>query len=141
METQTKHVKLEWLRSRMFIGTDHLGNSTAIGYLREDDPEGQAINPSDLLLLAAASCSAYDVVQILEKGKEPLEDLKVDVSAEQSQEPPYPYISLHFTYRVSGDVDPAKVERAMKLSEEKYCSVLATLKPGLTFTSDFTIDS
>ncbi len=141
METQTKHVKLEWLRSRMFIGTDHLGNSTAIGYLREDDPEGQGINPSDMLLLAAASCSAYDVVQILEKGKEPLEDLKVDVSAEQSQEPPYQYISLHFSYRVSGDVDPAKVERAMKLSEEKYCSVLATLKPGLTFTSDFTVDS
>ena len=80
----------------MFVDTDHLGNSLAIGYQREDEPHGQGINPSDLLLLAAASCSAYDVVQILEKGKQPLEDLKVDVSAEQNQEAPYPYASLYF---------------------------------------------
>ncbi len=86
---------MEWLCSRMFVDTDHLGNSLAIGYQREDEPHGQGINPSDLLL-AAASCSAYDVVQILEKGKQPLEDLKVDVSAEQNQEAPYPYVSLYF---------------------------------------------
>ena len=141
METKTKHVKLDWLRSRMFVGTDHLGNSTAIGYLREDEPEGQGINPSDMLLLAAASCSAYDVVQILEKGKEPLQDLKIDVSAEQSQEAPYPYVSLHFVYRFWGDVNPDKVQRAMELSEHKYCSVLATLKPGLNFTSEYVLES
>ena len=141
METKTKHVQLEWLRSRMFVGTDHLGNSIAIGYQREDEPQGAGINPSDMLLLAAASCSAYDVVQILEKGKQPLEDLRVDVSAEQSQENPFPYVSLHFKYRIKGAVDPAKMQRAMDLSEEKYCSVLATLKPGLTFTSEFVVES
>jgi putative redox protein len=140
METKTKEVKLEWLRSRMFLGTDHLGTSIAIGYDRESDPEGKAVNPSDLLLLAAASCSAYDVVQILEKGKQPLENLKVDVRAEQSQESPYPYLTLHFNYIVKGDVDPDKLQRAMQLSEDKYCSVLATLKPGLTFTSEYTLE-
>lgn len=141
METKTKKVKLEWLRSRMFVGTDHLGVSIAIGYDEESDLEGKAVNPSDLLMLAAASCSAYDVVQILEKAKQPLEGLKVDVQAEQSQESPYPYISLHFNYIIQGDVDPDKIKRAMQLSEEKYCSVLATLKPGLSFTSEFTLDN
>lgn len=141
METKTKQVQLEWLRSRMFVGTDHLGNSLAIGYQREDKPHAQGINPSDLMLLAAASCSAYDVVQILEKGKQPLEDLKVDVSAEQSQETPYPYVSMHFKYRIKGDVNPEKMQRAMQLSEDKYCSVLATLRPGLTFTSEFEIEN
>lgn len=140
METKSKEVKLEWLRSRMFVGTDHLGSSIAIGYDQESDPESKAINPSDMLLLAAASCSAYDVVQILEKGKQPLENLQVDVRAEQSQEQPYPYVSLHFNYIVKGAVDPEKVQRAMQLSEDKYCSVLATLKPGLTFTSEYTIE-
>ena len=140
METKTKQVKLEWLRSRMFVGTDHRGHSLAIGYLMEDDPKGFGVNPSDMVLLSAASCSAYDVVQILEKGKQPLEDLKVDISAEQSQENPFPFISLHFTYRIKGDVDPDKMQRAMQLSEDKYCSVLATLKPGLVFTSDFVIE-
>ena len=140
METLTKEVKLEWLRSRMFVGTDHLGHSLAIGYLMEDEPKAHGINPSDMLLLAAASCSAYDVVQILEKGKQPLENLKIDVSAEQSQEKPFPYLSLHFKYRIWGDIPPEKVQRAMDLSEDKYCSVLATLKPGLSFTSEFVIE-
>lgn len=139
METKTKEVKLEWLRSRMFVGTDHTGTSIAIGYDRESDPEGKAVNPSDMMLLAAASCSAYDVVQILEKGKQPLEHLTVEVKAEQSQEAPYPYVALHFNYIVAGKVDPDKIQRAMKLSEDKYCSVLATLKPGLTFTSEYTL--
>jgi len=141
METKTKQVKLEWLRSRMFVGTDHLGTSLAIGYDQDQEPQGQGVNPSDMLLLAAASCSAYDVVQILEKGKQPLEKLKIDVTAEQSQEQPYPYISLHFNYIIRGDVPADKIQRAMQLSEEKYCSVLATLKPGLSFTSEFTIES
>ncbi|MFN2113451.1 MAG: OsmC family protein [Anaerolineales bacterium] len=140
METQTKQVKLEWLRSRMFVGTDHLGKSIAIGYDRESDPEGKAVNPSDLLLLSAASCSAYDVVQILEKAKQPLESLQVEVQAEQSQEAPYPYVSLHFNYIIKGAVDPERIQRAMQLSEDKYCSVLATLKPGLSFTSEFTLE-
>ena len=140
METKTKQVKLEWLRSRMFVGTDHLGHSLAIGYQKEDEPSAQGVNPSDMLLLSAASCSAYDVVQILEKSKQPLEDLKVDVTAEQSQENPFPYISLHFIYRIWGNIPPEKIQRAMQLSEDKYCSVLATLKPGLTFTSEFVIE-
>jgi len=140
METLTKEVQLEWLRSRMFVGTDHLGHSIAIGYQREDEPQSAGLNPSDMLLLAAASCSAYDVVQILEKSKQPLEDLKIDVTAEQSQENPFPYVSLHFNYRIWGDIPPEKIRRAMQLSEDKYCSVLATLKPGLTFTSDFVIE-
>ncbi len=140
METLTKEVKLEWLRSRMFVGTDHLGNSLAIGYLTDEEPKAQGINPSDMLLLAAASCSAYDVVQILEKSRQPLQDLKIDVSAEQSQEQPYPFISLHFNYHIWGDIPAEKIQRAMQLSEEKYCSVLATLKPGLTFTSEYTLE-
>lgn len=140
MELNTKEVKLEWLRSRMFVGTDHMGNSITIGYLRDDEPEGHGVNPADLLLLAAASCSAYDVVQILEKGKQPLEGFKIDVRAEQSQESPYQYVSLHFNYIIKGAVAPDKIQRAMQLSEDKYCSVLATLKPGLTFTSEYTLE-
>ena len=141
METKTKQVQLEWLRSRMFLGTDHLGHSLAIGYLMEDEPKAHGVNPSDMMLLAAASCSAYDVVQILEKSKQPLEDLKIEVSAEQSQENPFPFVSLHFKYLIKGNVDPEKMQRAMQLSENKYCSVLATLKSGLTFTSEFEITS
>ena len=80
------------------------------------------------------------MVQILENAKQPLESLEVEVQAEQSQEAPYPYVSLHFNYIIKGAVDPERIQRAMQLSEDKYCSVLATLKPGLSFTSEFTLE-
>lgn len=139
METTTKEVKLEWVGSRMVVGTDSKGHSLTIGYQRENEPEGQGANPSDLLLLSAASCSTYDVVAILEKQKQPLEGLSVTVTATQKEEVPYNYLSMHITYHVRGDVDPDKLERAIYLSEEKYCSVTNTLRPCLEITNDYEI--
>lgn len=139
METTSKSVHLEWVGSRMVVGTDHKGHTISIGYQREKEPEWQGANPSDLLLLSAASCSTYDVVAILEKQKQPLEGLTVTVTARQNAEVPYNYLSMHITYHIRGDVDPDKVERAIHLSEEKYCSVTNTLRPSMEITSDYDI--
>ncbi|MBS3753566.1 MAG: hypothetical protein KGY46_09300, partial [Anaerolineales bacterium] len=67
MATKPKSVNLEWVGSRMFVGTDSNGHSLAIGYQREHEPEGRGVSPSEMLMLAAAGCSSYDVVEILEK--------------------------------------------------------------------------
>lgn len=139
METTSKKVKLEWVGSRMVMGTDSKGHSLAIGYQRDHEPEWQGANPSDLLLLSAASCSTYDVVSILEKQKQPLEGLSVSVTAQQKAEVPYNYVAMHLTYHVKGDVDPEKLERAIHLSEEKYCSVTNTLRPCVEITNDYEI--
>jgi len=140
METKSKSVHLEWVGSRMVVGTDHKGHSIAIGYQREKDPEWQGANPSDLLLLSAASCSAYDVVGILEKQKQPPQGMTVTVKAQQNAEIPYNYLSMHITYHVRGEVDPEKLERAIHLSEQKYCSVTNTLRPAMEITSDYEIN-
>lgn len=133
-------VTLRWLESLLMVGTDSNGHSIVIGKNPEGDPPWNGIKPSDLLLLAAASCSAYDVVTILTKQREPMEDMKVVCSGEQLPEPPYAFTEIHLHYIVTGAINPEKLEKAIQLSEVKYCSVICTLSAGgLQVTSDFEI--
>jgi putative redox protein len=139
METVKATVNLKWSEARMMLGVDSRGATIPIGYNRDADPTWNGVKPSDLLLLAAASCSAYDVVEILEKQREPLRGLDVRCTGEQITEQPYNFVSVHLKYRIKGDVNPQKVERAIRLSEEKYCSVLATLRAGVELSSEYEI--
>jgi putative redox protein len=89
------------------------------------------MKPSELLLSALGSCAGYDVVSILGKRKKTLRNLRVDVTAEQADEGwPRPYTAFHMHFVVDADVTPEEVEKAIHLSEEKYCSVAATLRPA-----------
>ena len=139
METVKGTVNIRWIGARMMLGVDSRGAAIPIGFNRDEDPVWSAVKPSDLLLLAAASCSAYDVVEILDKQREPLEALDIQCSGEQITEQPYNFINVHLKYIIKGAVNPKKVERAIKLSEDKYCSVLATLRPSVEISSEFEI--
>jgi len=139
METVKGTVNLKWVGARMMLGVDSRGATIPIGYDRQQDPAWSGAKPSDLLLLAAASCSAYDVVSILEKQRVPLDGLDIQCVGEQHSEPPYAFVSIHIHYLARGTVDTAKLERAIQLSEEKYCSVLATLRAGVKLSSSYEI--
>jgi putative redox protein len=93
--------------------------------------EGQS--PMQLLLMALASCMAIDVRMILDKSRVPVESLEVEVVGVRATEPPRRYLSLDLAYRVGGpgDEDRAKLERAIELSKDKYCSVLHSLDPQI----------
>ncbi len=132
-------VGVKWIESQLMTGVDSFGHPLVMGSWPEKEPEWAGLKPSDLLLLSAASCSAYDVVMILTKQREPLAGLEVSCTGEQAPEAPYAFTHLHLHYEVKGLLNPKKVERAIKLSEEKYCSVLNTLKPNVEITSDFEI--
>lgn len=96
------------------------------------DGEGEAgPSPMSLLLLALASCAGSDVVEILRKGREPLEGLLVSARGERRPQPPHRYTSIRLVFRPSGKVARAKVARAVRLSLEKYCSVAHTMRPDL----------
>ena len=129
--------------SQMFIGRDSFGHVVMSGSWPEEDPnwqEWKALKPSDLLLISLASCSAYDVVMILGRQRQDLENLYVDVKGEQASEPPYAFTEIHQHYIAEGkDLDFKKVERAIELSEEKYCSVAATLRGVANLTHSFEI--
>jgi putative redox protein len=117
-------ITLRWLEEKLMVGTDSNGHSIVIGRSPDPDFVWAGIKPSDLLMLAAAACSAYDVVDILSKQREPLRDLKVVCNSEQASEPPYRFTSLDLKFIVYGAVKTEKLERAIDLSVNKYCSVL-----------------
>jgi putative redox protein len=131
-------VGVKWIESQLMTGVDSFGHPLVIGSWPEKEPEWAGLKPSDLLLLSAASCSCYDVVMILTKKREPLEGLEVSCTGEQESEPPYAFTKIHLHYTVKGSqLNPKKVERAIRLSEDKYCSVINTLKATVEITSDF----
>ncbi len=106
----------------------------------EDWVEWKGVKPSDLLVMALCSCSGYDVVTILRRQRQELTDLRITADAHQASEPPYQFTDIHLHYVVTGrDLDPAKVERAIKLSEEKYCSVAATIRGVAKITNSFEV--
>jgi putative redox protein len=132
-------VIIRWVDRTLMLGTDSNGHSIVIGRSPENHDTFIGVKPSDLLLLSIASCTAYDVLEILSKQREPLKDLKVLCSGEQESEPPYTFTKIHLQYQVEGNVDKSKLERAIRLSEEKYCSVINTLQQGVPVSSDYEI--
>jgi len=90
-------------------------------------------SPTQLLLLSLAGCMGVDVRMILEKSRVPVETLEVEVEGDRVEDQPRRFHSIRLTYRLRGprDEDQAKLERAVELSKEKYCSVLHSLRPDL----------
>lgn len=128
-------VTLRWVESQLMVGTDSNGNSIVIGRDPDNGSEFIGMKASELLVLAAASCSAYDVVEILTKQREPMEGFKVVCESEQMKEPPFSFTNIQMHYQVKGDVDPKKLEKAIGLSREKYCSVINSLRPEMKVTT------
>ena len=128
---------IRWTGKRTFIGTDSTNHSVVMSSVKD----GIGMKPSELLLVALGACSSYDVVSILEKRKIKLEKLEVHAIAEQDSEPPWTFKKIHLKYILSGKgLTPNHVEKAISLSEEKYCSVAATLKGKATITWECEIE-
>lgn len=131
-------VQVTWLQNFQFVGTDSTKHSVVISGSGPDD--GIGMKPSELLLVSLGSCTGYDVVNILSKKRQPLSGLRISVDGEQAADPPWPFRTIHIHYELSGsNLDSQAVEQAIRLSEEKYCCVSATLSQAATITYDFTI--
>jgi putative redox protein len=141
------NVAIKWTGegSRMFVGRDSRGQVVVAGTWPSEDPswqEWKALKPSDLLLLGLASCTAYDIVTILERQRQRLLRLSLEVNGDQSTDPPRAFTGIHIHYLLAGDsLDPKKVERAIILSQEQYCSVAATVRGVSKVTYSFEIES
>ena len=103
------------------------GHLVHINAPHEGRPAG--FSASELLLAAAGACSAWDVVEILRKQRQDLTALEVSVEGDQLDSPPFPFTRVALVFRASGHgLDPVKVQRAVAMSEERYCSVIATIR-------------
>ena len=141
MPNPTSTVNLRWISSTetLMAGVDSRGTSAVIGMWDDHDSPWRGLKASDLLLLSAASCSAYDVVTILRKKREPLESLEVVCTGELQNEPPKRFTHIHLHYSLKGDLSRENVKKAIQLSEEIYCTVINTIKGSVEVTSDFEI--
>jgi putative redox protein len=133
-------VKMKWVESQLMVGVDSGGHPLVVGSWSEQEPAWAGAKPSDLLLMAAASCTMYDVVMIMKRQRQPLEGLEVHCTGEQHSEPPYAFHSIHLEYIAKGEIDEKKLARAIDLSEEKYCSVINTLKPTVKVTNSYVLN-
>jgi putative redox protein len=104
------------------------------------DAPGSGATPMELLAIALGGCTAMDVASILVRMRQPLEAFSVEVSGERADDYPRRFTSLEVVYHLKGELDERKVERAIALSEERYCSVEATLRPALPITSRYVIE-
>ncbi len=100
---------------------------------------GTAPSPMELLLHALAGCAGVDLAMMLEKMKQPVAGLEISVEGERAEEHPKVFTKIRMRVRVRGDVDPRKVERALNLSRETYCSVSAMLQATATIEHSFEI--
>jgi len=121
----------------LFVGTSPSGHSIAID---ADSNRSSAPSPVELLLVALGSCTAVDVISILKKKRQDVKEYVVEVSGERRDEYPRSYTSMTVHHIVTGiHISPKAVEQAIELSETKYCSVAATLRPTVRIQSTFEI--
>ena len=104
------------------------------------DSDGSAgPSPVQALALALAGCMSVDLVHILERGRQPLRGLRARLRAERAPEDPHRLVRVELRFDVTGAVAPDKVERAIALSREKYCSVWHSLRQDIEFTTSFEV--
>jgi putative redox protein len=128
--------RVKWIEKRQFVGIDSTDHSVVVS----SPKDGVGMKPSDLLLVALGSCTAYDVVDILEKKRQKLTGLQVVVTSEQDEDPPWAFRKLHMQFTVRGkELKEKAVQDAIELAEEKYCSVSATVRGVAEIDYDYTI--
>ena len=127
---------VRWLSGKQFVGTDSTKHSVVLS----TPDEGVGMKPSELLLVALASCTAVDVVEILAKKRTPLSSLEIQTSAVQDDDAPWTFRKFHLKYVIKGKgLTQKSVAQAIELSEQKYCSVAATVRGMAEVTTEFEI--
>lgn len=134
-------VRVKWIDGMRFVATDSMGHSIVMDASKQVGGEGSGFSPLELLLVALGGCTGIDIVDIMQKQRENVEDLDIVVSGKRAEEPPRVYTRIHVNYRIKGkDIEEKKVQRAIELSEDKYCSVRAMLKAKADMTSNYVIE-
>lgn len=132
--------RIKWAENRTFIGTSGTGHSFVMGTKHGDTDVTPGPSPMELVLLGVGGCSAYDVLSILEKGRQKVDDVQVELDADRAETEPKVFTKVHLHFIVKGrGVDPKRVERAIDLSIEKYCSASAMVGKTAEMTHDYKI--
>jgi len=123
-----------------FVGESGSGHAVVMDGAPEYGGRDLGIRPMEMLLLGVGGCTAFDVVSILKKSRQAIVDCEALVDSDRAEEVPKVFTRIHIHFIVSGNnLDPAKVENAVKLSADKYCSASKMLEKTAEITHDFEI--
>jgi putative redox protein len=132
--------RVKWAHDMMFVGETASGHAVVMDAAPDIGGRNLGPRPMELLLVGLGGCSAIDVVLILKRGREAITDCDVEIEAERADTDPKVFTRIKLHFIVTGNnLDPQKVERAVKLSHDKYCSASAMLAATATMTYDFEI--
>lgn len=132
--------RIKWVQDVMFVGESGSGHSVVMDGAPDAGGRNLGVRPMEMLLLGLGGCSAFDVMLILKRGREAVTDCVVDIDAERATTDPKVFTKIQMHYTVTGQaLDRKKVERAVALSAEKYCSASAILAQTAELTHTITL--
>lgn len=132
--------RIKWVDDMCYVAESGSGHALVIDGPPDLGGRNLGPRPMELLLMGLGSCSAVDVVHILKRGRQPVTDCVVEIEADRAETVPKVFTAIRMHYIVSGDgLDAGRVERAVKLSAEKYCSASIMLGRAVTIAHSFEI--
>lgn len=132
--------RVKWVEGITFLGETESGHGVIMDGAPSVGGRNLGPRPMEMLLLGAGGCSSIDVIMILKKSRQAVSDCYVDISAERADSDPKVFTKIHMHFVVTGkDIKPEAVEKAIKLSAEKYCSASIMLGATAEMTHDFEI--
>lgn len=134
------HARIKWVQDATFIGESGSGHAVVMDGPPDHGGRNLGVRPMEMLLLGMGGCTAFDVVHILKKSRQPVTDCVAELQAERTDEEPKVFSTIHVHFIVTGiGLDDKRVARAVSLSAEKYCSASIMLGKTATITHDHEI--
>ena len=132
--------RIKWVEQVTFLAESGSGHAVVLDGAPDAGGRNLGVRPMEMLLMGLGGCSAFDVVLILRKGREDVTDCVVELEAERAETDPKVFTRIHMHYKVTGrGLAPAKVERAITLSAEKYCSASAIMAKTAVISHDWEV--
>jgi putative redox protein len=134
--------RVKWIDGVSFVAETGSGHAVVVDGAPDAGGRNLGPRPMELVLAGTVACTAFDVVWILKKARQPVEDCVVEAQAERAEDDPKVFTRIHLTYRLSGKgLKRAQVERAVKLSKEKYCSATLMLAKTAAISFEIVLDA
>jgi putative redox protein len=132
--------RIKWIEGVSFAGQSESGHTVVMDGPPDAGGQNLGVRPMEMLLLGMGGCTAFDVVHILRKSRQPVTDCVAEIDAERASTDPKVFTKIHVHFVITGKgLDPKRVEQAVTLSSEKYCSASIMLGKVAEVTHDFEI--
>jgi putative redox protein len=132
--------KVKWDEGVRFTGSSESGHSVILDGPLDSGGVNKGMRPMEMMLISIGACTSFDVVTILKKSRQKIEDCEAEITATRSENIPKVFTKIHIHFVIKGaNLDSSAIERAIKLSSEKYCSASIMLSKSVQITHDFKI--